>query len=100
MRAIALTGHPEAQNAVALQLTALITASAASLSVCIGVKTVAEAHVIHDGGGEIWHCGADEPDRALRGCIDRVITGSTFEEVAPHVINSFADFRTKTPIAA
>jgi hypothetical protein len=84
---IALTGHPVAQEAVALQLQALLNGRvlAAGITVRAGVTQSAEAHGIHLEGGEIWHCGTAEPLPALVGLV---------------VVRSLNAFQAKTRIAA
>lgn len=98
MKPIALTGEPTAQDAVGLQLAQLATARGLELKLFIGVKTAAEAYHIHHAGGEIWQCGPYTPERALVGQIDRVLPGTTFEEIAPHVLASLDQMLAKTPI--
>lgn len=73
MNAIALTGHPGAQQAVELQLLALINGRVLDRPILVraGVTQSAEAHSIHVEGGEIWHCGTSGPLPALVGLIDR-----------------------------
>jgi hypothetical protein len=100
---IALTGHPVAQEAVALQLQALLNGRvlAAGITVRAGVTQSAEAHGIHLEGGEIWHCGtADERGQWLGGLVDRTLPADTFEAIGALVVRSLNAFQAKTRIAA
>jgi hypothetical protein len=102
VKPIALTGHPVAQEAAALQLQALLNGRAldSAINVRAGVTQSAEAHGIHDEGGEIWHCGVDAPLPALVGLIDRSLAADTFEAMGVHVVRCLAEFQTKTRVGA
>ena len=96
MKPIALTGDPVAQDAVAMQLTLLITDQQLRASVLIGVMTRAEAYQVHHDGGEVWQCGPYTPARDLTGLIDRVLPGTTFAEIAPQVVSALREMSSKT----
>lgn len=95
MKTIALTGHPTAQAAVALQLRALAQAEPLELRVLTGLTLRPQAYGVHHGGGEVWHCGPQAPLRDLVGVVDRVVPGTTFEEIAPQVLECLQQMLTK-----
>lgn len=92
MKTIALTGNPTAQDAAALQLQALINGRNLRVSVRIGVTQLAEAQGIKDAGGEVWHCGVDEPQPDLAHTVDRKLTARTFEAMSSRVAMCLGQF--------
>ncbi len=102
MKVIALTGHPLAQEAAHLQLAALLTQRGMDGEVLViaGTRHRLEAHAAHDSGGEVWQCGAGEPDPLLVSSIDRTLPATTFEAMGPHVVTCLAEFVAKTRIGA
>lgn len=96
MQPIGLTGHADAQAAVALQLAALITERGLQIAVLLGVNATPQAYAIHHEGGELWQCGPYSPLSQLVGQIDRVLPGTTFEDIAPQVQESLAALCAKT----
>jgi hypothetical protein len=98
MKPIGLTGDPEIQNAVGVELAELTTKRNMALRLFLGIKTAADAYHIHHEGGEIWHCGPDAPLRELLGQVDRVLPASTPAERIANVIESLVAMLSKAPI--
>lgn len=100
MKTIALTGHPMAQQAAHLQLTALLQDRGmdADVKVLVGLTERAEAHGIHDAGGEVWFCGTGVPSPVLASSIDRMLPACSFDDMRIHVITCLAEFVAKTRV--
>lgn len=99
MKIIALTGHPVAQQAAALHLRAMVNGRNLPVTVRTGIVAGAQAYIVHEAGGEIWHCGPATPGFDLQGgLIDRTLPVVSFDDLAPHVQAFLDQFLTKTPI--
>jgi hypothetical protein len=96
MKTIALTGDAVAQDAVFMQLRALITDRALPIEPVVGIRTRAQAYQVHAAGGELWQCGPYAPERDLVGQIDRVLPAIDFAEIAPQVVSSLNALLAKT----
>jgi hypothetical protein len=92
---IALTGDPVAQDAVGLQLAALSTERKVPLRLFLGVTNVEEADRVDECGGELWHCGPGAQLPALSGRVHRVLSGRSFDEIAPAVAACLVDLMVK-----
>lgn len=92
MLTIALTGNPTAQDAAALQLQALINGRNLPVTVRIGLTELAEAQGIKDAGGEVWHCGVDEPSADLAHAVNRRLPARNFDAMSSRVAMCLGQF--------
>jgi hypothetical protein len=98
VKTIALTGHPVAQDAAALQLQALINCRNLPITVRIGLTTGVEAYDVHEAGGEVWHCGPESSPLDLAGLVDRALPATSFDAQSVQIQSCLTQFLSKTNI--
>jgi hypothetical protein len=95
MTPVVLTGDPVAQAAVRSRLVDIAERRRIPLEILSGLKTREMAYAVNGIGAEIWHCGPFAPDRALLGCVHRVVPGLLPQDIAFQAAQCLDEFLRK-----